>query len=114
MLSDHFMKLEECVGPLTIAIKKIFREARTEGRMKGSINPRSVFGCISSKARQFKRYEQHDSHELLRALLDELSIEELTSRKMTKSKEERMSGNPLHLLMRCLGGNIKCCMLQRM
>ncbi|KAL0548024.1 hypothetical protein IC582_012463 [Cucumis melo] len=93
MLRDHFVKLEECIGPLTIALKKIFIEARTESRMKGSINPRSVFGCISSKAPQFKGYEQHDSHELLRVLLDALSSEELTSRKMTNSKEERISGN---------------------
>ncbi|CAK9318862.1 unnamed protein product [Citrullus colocynthis] len=93
MLSDHFMKLEECVGPLTIALKKIFIEARTEIRMKGSINPRSVFGCISSKAPQFKGYEQHDSHELLRVLLDALSSEELTSRKMMNCKEEKISGD---------------------
>ncbi|KAG6582476.1 Ubiquitin carboxyl-terminal hydrolase 2, partial [Cucurbita argyrosperma subsp. sororia] len=113
MLRDHFMKLEECVGPLTIALKKIFIEARMEGRMKGSINPRSVFGCISSKAPQFKGYEQHDSHELLHALLDGLSTEELTSRKMTKSKEERMSGNPTPSFVdEMFGGEISsavCC-----
>lgn len=113
MLRDHFMKLEECVGPLTIALKKIFIEARMEGRMKGSINPRSVFGCISSKAPQFKGYEQHDSHELLRVLLDGLSTEELTSRKMTKSKEERTSGNPTPTFVdEMFGGQISsavCC-----
>lgn len=113
MLRDYFLKLEECVGPLTIALKKLFIEVRMEGKMKGSINPRSVFGCISSKAPQFKGYDQHDSHELLRVLLDGLSTEELASRKMTKSKEEKTSGNSTPTFVdEMFGGQISsavCC-----
>ncbi|XP_022935823.1 ubiquitin carboxyl-terminal hydrolase 2-like isoform X1 [Cucurbita moschata] len=113
LLRDHLLKLEECVGPLTIALKIIFTEARMEGRMKGSINPRSVFGCISTKAPQFKGYEQHDSHELLRVLLDGLSTEELASRKTKKSKEEIISRNPTPTFVdEMFGGQISsavCC-----
>eukprot|EP00850_Spirogloea_muscicola_P001570 SM000006S19335 [mRNA] locus=s6:85064:91307:+ [translate_table: standard] len=40
-------------------------------------NPRSLFGVLCSRAPRFKGFQQQDSHELLRCLLDALQTEEL-------------------------------------
>ncbi|KAH6786947.1 ubiquitin-specific protease 2 [Perilla frutescens var. hirtella] len=86
-LRDYFFKLDESVGPLNAAMRKIFLETNNEAGSKGVINPRSLFGSLCTKAPQFRGYQQHDSHELLRCLLDGMSTEELSFRKHTKSSE---------------------------
>lgn len=86
-LRDHFLELDESVGPLTVSLKKFFIEAILESGLRNSINPRSFFGCLCTKAPQFRGYQQHDSHELLRCLLDGLCTEELSARKRTISQE---------------------------
>lgn len=92
-LRNYFFKLDVTVGPLTMSLKKLFAE--TNAGSKGVINPRAVFGCVSSKAPQFRGYQQHDSHELLRCLLDGLSSEELGKRKqLNSSKENGYSCSP--------------------
>ncbi|PON32745.1 Ubiquitinyl hydrolase [Parasponia andersonii] len=94
-LRDYFLKLDAPVGPLTMALKKLFIETKPEAGLKNAINPRSFFGCICSKAPQFRGYQQHDSHELLRCLLDGLSSEELGMRKQISfSKENGHSSSP--------------------
>ncbi|GMP77912.1 hypothetical protein CsSME_00034028 [Camellia sinensis var. sinensis] len=80
-LREHFLDLDESVGPLTVSLKKVFAETSQEAGLRNVINPRSLFGCICSKAPQFRGYQQHDSHELLRCLLDGLCTEELSARK---------------------------------
>ncbi|XP_062109197.1 ubiquitin carboxyl-terminal hydrolase 2 [Humulus lupulus] len=87
-LRDFFFKLEASVGPLTIALKKIYNETKPEAGFKNVINPRAFFGSLCSKAPQFRGYQQHDSHELLRCLLDGLSSEELGVRKQSNSSKE--------------------------
>lgn len=87
-LRDYFLKLDLSVGPLTIALKKLLVETKPQPGLKTVVNPRSFFGCICSKAPQFRGYQQHDSHELLRCLLDGLSTEELSFRKRKDSSEE--------------------------
>ncbi|EPS69082.1 hypothetical protein M569_05690, partial [Genlisea aurea] len=85
-LRDHFLNLEESVGPVTAALRKIFLESEAGSGSKGVMDPKSLMGSLSSKAPQFKGYQQHDSHELLLCLLENLSAEELSSRGIQASK----------------------------
>lgn len=75
-LQDYFLKLEGSVGPLTMSLKKLFVETSQSMGSRNVINPRSFLGCVCAKAPQFKGFQQHDSHELLRCLLDGLCTEE--------------------------------------
>ncbi|CAI9117732.1 OLC1v1019196C4 [Oldenlandia corymbosa var. corymbosa] len=95
MLREYFCKLEGSFGPLTAALKKLFTETYPESGLKNVVNPRSFFGSICAKAPQFGGYQQQDSHELLRCLLDGLSTEELSSRKLDKSFQEDGKSAPL-------------------
>lgn len=97
VLRDHFMKPTELPeGPITSALRKLYVETSLEGLgqgdengfkkgMKGigAISPKALFGAICAKASQFRGYQQQDSHELLRCLLDNLHTEELS---VSKSK----------------------------
>ncbi|KAJ1397194.1 Zinc finger, UBP-type [Sesbania bispinosa] len=95
-LRDNFLKLDAPVGPLISSLKKLFTETNPESGLKNIINPRSFFGCVCSKSPQFRGYQQHDSHELLRCLLDGLSTEELAGRKQNGSpKGDGTSSNTL-------------------
>uniref|UniRef100_A0A803Q768 ubiquitinyl hydrolase 1 n=1 Tax=Cannabis sativa TaxID=3483 RepID=A0A803Q768_CANSA len=67
-------------------------ETKPEAGFKNVINPRAFFGCVCTKAPQFKGFQQHDSHELLRCLLDGLSSEELGLRKQSNSSKENENG----------------------
>ncbi|XP_050219640.1 ubiquitin carboxyl-terminal hydrolase 2-like [Mercurialis annua] len=87
-LRDFFFTQEASFGPLTISLKKLFTETKQETGLKNVIDPRSFFGSICSKAPQFKGYQQQDSHELLRCLLDGLSSEELAVRKQVNAANE--------------------------
>ncbi|KAK4795071.1 hypothetical protein SAY86_013065 [Trapa natans] len=81
-LRDYFLTSEtSSVGPLTISLKKLFSEIKSDEGTRNVINPRLLFGSLCSKAPQFRGYQQHDSHELLRCLLDLLSTEESDMRK---------------------------------
>ncbi|XP_024028854.1 ubiquitin carboxyl-terminal hydrolase 2 [Morus notabilis] len=94
-LRDYFFKSDVSVGPLTMALKKLFVETKPDAGSKSVINPRAVFGCVSSKAPQFRGYQQHDSHELLRCLLDGLSSEELGMKKQMNSSKENGNSSSL-------------------
>ncbi|KAF5193675.1 Ubiquitin carboxyl-terminal hydrolase [Thalictrum thalictroides] len=87
-LRDYFMKLDQSVGPLTMALKKLFSETSSESGSRSGISPRNLFGCICSRAPQFRGHQQQDSHELLRCLLDGLCTEELNMRKSLGSSKE--------------------------
>nr|XP_043611818.1 ubiquitin carboxyl-terminal hydrolase 2-like [Erigeron canadensis] len=91
-LREYLLKLEGLVGPITASLKKLFVEMSSSTGTCNVINPRSFFGCFCTKASQFKGFQQHDSHELLRCLLDELCSEE--SRVQTHSQDG--SGNANH------------------
>ncbi|XP_071690201.1 ubiquitin carboxyl-terminal hydrolase 2-like [Rutidosis leptorrhynchoides] len=75
-LRDYFLKLEQSFGPLTTSLKKLFVETSQSINSRNVINPRSFLGSVCVKAPQFKGFQQHDSHELLRCLLDGLCTEE--------------------------------------
>ncbi|GJV56011.1 ubiquitin carboxyl-terminal hydrolase 2-like protein [Tanacetum coccineum] len=74
-LRDHYMKMETG-GPLSVSLKKLFVEANPLASGKYVVNPRPLFNSICAIASQFKGYQQQDSHEVLRFLLDGLSSEE--------------------------------------
>ncbi|KAG8636890.1 hypothetical protein MANES_15G054100v8 [Manihot esculenta] len=92
-LQDFFFSQDASFGPLTIALKKLYDETKPETGLKNVINPRSFFGSVCSKAPQFRGYQQQDSHELLRCLLEGLSSEELAMRKQINASKE--DGIPL-------------------
>ncbi|ESW35835.1 hypothetical protein PHAVU_001G268800 [Phaseolus vulgaris] len=110
-LRDDFLKLDAPVGPLISSLKKLFTETNPVSGLKNVINPRSFFGCVCSKSPQFRGYQQHDSHELLRCLLDGLSTEELAGRKQNGfPKRDGTSSNTL--VDALFGGQISstvCC-----
>ncbi|KAL3506397.1 hypothetical protein ACH5RR_031779 [Cinchona calisaya] len=93
-LRDCFCKLDGSIGPLTAALKKLVAETNPESGLRNVINPRSFFGSVCAKASQFRGYQQQDSHELLRCLLDGLSTEELIARKQNKSFPENGYSEP--------------------
>ncbi|PHT48817.1 Ubiquitin carboxyl-terminal hydrolase 2 [Capsicum baccatum] len=87
-LRDYFLKFDVFSGPLTVALKNLFTETSNKTSLQKSINPKSLFGSICAKAPQFRGYQQQDSHELLRCLLDRLCTEELILRKQNKSSQD--------------------------
>ncbi|CAH9129801.1 unnamed protein product [Cuscuta epithymum] len=84
-LRDHFLGVDAFVGPLTASMKKLFIETNPDNGLRGIVNPKSVYSSICSKSPQFRGYQQQDSHELLRCLLDGLSTEELSASKKRKA-----------------------------
>nr|VDD59507.1 unnamed protein product [Brassica oleracea] len=82
-LRSHFLKDDVSgVGlPLASSLRKLFAEMKLEAGLKSVVNPRAFFATFCAKAPQFRGYDQHDSHELLRCLLDSLSTEESAWRK---------------------------------
>ncbi|KAL2613811.1 hypothetical protein R1flu_025503 [Riccia fluitans] len=108
ILRDHFLgESAEFEGSLTTSLRKFFQEVTIqpanesvgmnglEGGPKrgakarggwtvfdGVHNPKGLFGAICAKAPRFKGYQQQDSHELLKCLLDGLHTEEETARKL--------------------------------
>ncbi|KAJ4841754.1 hypothetical protein Tsubulata_003044 [Turnera subulata] len=115
MLRDYFFNQDACFGPLSISLKKLFGETKPESGLKSVLNPKSFFGCICSKASQFRGYQQQDSHELLRCLLDGLSTEELAvkKRQVITSEEVGIHSNPSPTFVdAAFGGRISstvCC-----
>ena len=110
-LRDNFLRIDAFVGPLISSLKKLFTETNPESGFKNIINPRSFFGCVCSKSPQFRGYQQHDSHELLRCLLDGLSTEELAGRKQNGSLK-RDGTSSKTLVDALFGGQISstvCC-----
>jgi ubiquitin carboxyl-terminal hydrolase 16/45 len=83
-----YLNEEASLGPLSIALKKLFTDLQAEASLRNVINPKSFFGSVCSKAPQFRGYQQQDSHELLCCLLDGLSTEELIVRKRRNASKE--------------------------
>lgn len=68
-------------GPLGYALQQAFRHAAKGGQKPGggggggaTYNPQSLLSAVCRHAPQFKGRQQHDSHELLRVLLDGLQV----------------------------------------
>ncbi|XVF38002.1 hypothetical protein REPUB_Repub20aG0060100 [Reevesia pubescens] len=111
---DYFLNLDASMGQLTLSLKKLFAETKSEMGLKNAINPKPFFGSLCAKAPQFRGYQQHDSHELLLCLLDGLSMEELALKKqINASKNDVVTGNQaLTFVDAVFGGQISstlCC-----
>ncbi|XP_067595387.1 ubiquitin carboxyl-terminal hydrolase 16 isoform X6 [Pseudorca crassidens] len=61
-------------GPLTLAMSQFLNEMQET--KKGIVTPRELFSQVCKKAVRFKGYQQQDSQELLRYLLDGMRAEE--------------------------------------
>ena len=61
-------------GPLTLAMSQFLNEMQET--KKGVMTPRELFSQVCKKAVRFKGYQQQDSQELLRYLLDGMRAEE--------------------------------------
>ncbi|CAM8921192.1 unnamed protein product [Rhodiola kirilowii] len=94
-LRGYFSSLDGSYRPLTVSLKKLFDETGLDTGHKGAVNPKSFFGCVCARAPQFRGYQQQDSHELLRCLLDGLSTEELNVSKQIKMIHESVPPNPV-------------------
>eukprot|EP00250_Pteridium_aquilinum_P001209 c11415_g1_i1 orf=391-4134(-) len=109
-LRDYFSReLPDVEGPLTSSLRKLYLETNLDGgghlsmtsleasgfesglkrggkgravweSNGGPCNPKSLFGAICAKAPRFRGFQQQDSHELLRCLLDGLTSEERSAR----------------------------------
>ncbi|NWY51102.1 UBP16 hydrolase, partial [Chionis minor] len=69
----QLIKLDQ-PGPLTLAMYQFLTEIQET--KKGVVTPKELFAQVCKKAIRFKGYQQQDSHELLRYLLDGMRAEE--------------------------------------
>ncbi|XP_030333725.1 ubiquitin carboxyl-terminal hydrolase 16 isoform X3 [Strigops habroptila] len=73
-MEPQLIKLDQ-PGPLTLAMYQFLTEMQETKR--GVITPKELFAQVCKKAIRFKGYQQQDSHELLRYLLDGMRAEEV-------------------------------------
>jgi len=137
LLREHFSKEpSEPEGVLKVSLRKFFHEMdpspgdepdssfgyydggmRTMSRSFGcnAVSPRGLFSAICAKAPRFKGFQQQDSHELLRCLLDGLHMEEESIRKeqsrADSNAEERKLPETLveHLFGGQFSSTMTCC-----
>ncbi|KAM6095745.1 ubiquitin carboxyl-terminal hydrolase 16 isoform 2-T3 [Chlamydotis macqueenii] len=70
----QLIKLDQ-PGPLTLAMYQFLTEM--QDTKKRVVTPKELFAQVCKKAIRFKGYQQQDSHELLRYLLDGMRAEEI-------------------------------------
>uniref|UniRef100_A0A8C4P7A4 Ubiquitin carboxyl-terminal hydrolase n=2 Tax=Dromaius novaehollandiae TaxID=8790 RepID=A0A8C4P7A4_DRONO len=73
-MEPQLIKLDQ-PGPLTLAMYHFLTEMQET--KKGIVTPKELFAQVCKKAIRFKGYQQQDSQELLRYLLDGMRAEEI-------------------------------------
>nr|XP_009665927.1 PREDICTED: ubiquitin carboxyl-terminal hydrolase 16 isoform X1 [Struthio camelus australis] len=73
-MEPQLIKLDQ-PGPLTLAMYQFLTEMQET--KKGVVTPKELFAQVCKKAIRFKGYQQQDSQELLRYLLDGMRAEEI-------------------------------------
>ncbi|XP_027536700.1 ubiquitin carboxyl-terminal hydrolase 16 isoform X1 [Neopelma chrysocephalum] len=73
-MEPQLIKLDQPC-PLTLAMHQFLTEMQET--KKGVVTPKELFAQVCKKAIRFKGYQQQDSHELLRYLLDGMRAEEI-------------------------------------
>lgn len=112
-LRDYFLTLDGTIGPLTVALKKLFVETKPEAGSRNAINPKSFFGSLCAKAPQFRGFQQQDSHELLCFLLGGLSAEELSMKRHIRTLTAGCTENETTFVDDLFGGQTSstvCCL----
>ncbi|XP_063304237.1 ubiquitin carboxyl-terminal hydrolase 16 [Pelobates fuscus] len=79
------LNLNQSPGPLTLAMSQFLTEMQET--KKGVVTPKEVFTQVCKKAIRFKGYQQQDSQELLRYLLDGMRGEEIQRIRVAMTKE---------------------------
>ncbi|XP_018410870.1 PREDICTED: ubiquitin carboxyl-terminal hydrolase 16 isoform X2 [Nanorana parkeri] len=74
-LTPREVTLEQQPGPLTLAMWQFLTEMQET--KKGVVTPKELFSQVCKKAVRFRGYQQQDSQELLRYLLDGMRGEEI-------------------------------------
>ncbi|EDO33880.1 predicted protein [Nematostella vectensis] len=74
-LSELSVKVATPPGSLTMALKKLLIQMKNSD--PGPLNPKHLFSEICKKSPRFRGYQQQDSQELLRCLLDSIKTEQL-------------------------------------
>ncbi|KAJ8315187.1 hypothetical protein KUTeg_007337 [Tegillarca granosa] len=64
-------------GQLTNCMLSFLQEMNNSTSKSSTFNPSVLFGQVCKKAQRFRGYQQQDSHELLRYLLDNMRMEEI-------------------------------------
>ncbi|XP_040279103.1 ubiquitin carboxyl-terminal hydrolase 16 isoform X1 [Bufo bufo] len=82
--SSREVKLEQQPGPLTLAMWQFLTEMQET--KKGVVTPKELFSQVCKKALRFRGYQQQDSQELLRYLLDGIRGEEIQRVSLALSK----------------------------
>nr|XP_054484429.1 ubiquitin carboxyl-terminal hydrolase 16-like isoform X8 [Agelaius phoeniceus] len=93
-MEPQLIKLDQ-PGPLTLAMHQFVTEMQET--KKGVVTPKELFAQVCKRAIRFKGYQQQDSHELLRYLLDGMRAEEIQSQR----RQEKLQGKVLHLTDLC-------------
>ncbi|CAL1531431.1 unnamed protein product [Lymnaea stagnalis] len=64
-------------GAITLALLNLVQEMKGSTTKNGTVNPTALFTQVCKKAPRFKGFQQQDSHELLRYLVDCIRTEEI-------------------------------------
>ncbi|XP_014391518.1 PREDICTED: ubiquitin carboxyl-terminal hydrolase 16 isoform X4 [Myotis brandtii] len=90
-------------GPLTLAMSQFLSEMQETS--KGIVTPKELFSQVCKKAVRFRGYQQQDSQELLRYLLDGMRAEEhqvnYEKKKSVPSFVDRIFGGELTSTIMC-------------
>ena len=86
-------------GPVNTAIARVVEAMHLKGK---DTNPKELHSAVVGKYRQFKGFGQHDSHELLRCMLDAMATEQ-TKAKISPTLIEYVFGGKLLSSVMCAG-----------
>ncbi|KAG8590921.1 hypothetical protein GDO81_006971 [Engystomops pustulosus] len=92
--SHREVKLEQQPGPLTMAMGQFLTEMQET--KKGVVTPKELFSQVCKKAVRFRGYQQQDSQELLRYLLDGMRGEEIQRVSSALSKSLQDDSDPMN------------------
>ncbi|KAM8853403.1 ubiquitin carboxyl-terminal hydrolase 16 isoform 1-T1 [Synchiropus picturatus] len=98
---ESIVALLDDPGPLTMAMCKLLNEIQESSR--STVLPQELFSQVCKKAARFKGFQQQDSQELLRYLLDGMRAEEIkraTASVMEKLKEMNKNDEELKDLVK--------------
>eukprot|EP00466_Bigelowiella_natans_P010688 jgi/Bigna1/38416/e_gw1.25.82.1 len=109
-MDDFSRGIQEETGigaPLHENLRAFFREMRKPSSSKNSMSPSGVFNAVCKYHTRFRGGRQHDSHELLRAMLD--SLREEKTRPPPVSKKGQRAIEKSGIVDRLFGGSFLNC-----